>query len=309
MHLPVLFNETIDHLITDPQGTYVDCTLGGGGHFKGILEKIDSSACLIGIDQDLRIIEETTRTLGASRAETKIAHGNFRDLTKILEKLGVTGADGILIDLGVSSFQLDEGERGFSYHMESKLDMRMDPSGGESAWDLVNYWSAEQLEEILREYGEERFARSIARGISHARQAGPIDTTLQLVEIIKKNTPSAYHRAKHPARKTFQALRIAVNEELEALKEVLPQAINLLNPHGRLCIITFHSLEDRIVKEFFVHESKSCLCPKHQPICNCGHRAAIKIVTRKPLIPTESELDNNSRSRSAKLRVAEKLEF
>ncbi len=217
--------------------------------------------------------------------------------------------DGILIDLGVSSFQLDEDERGFSYHHEARLDMRMDPDLDSSAWELVNYSSVDRLEQIIRDYGEERYAGRIARGIVNARQQHSIDSTLDLVEVIRRSVPANYRRETHPARRTFQALRIEVNQEIESLKEVLPQAVDLLKPGGRVCIISFQSLEDRIVKEYFVQESKDCLCPSIQPVCTCGHKALLKVLTRKPIGPSPDEVAQNNRARSSKLRVAQKLEF
>ncbi len=308
MHLPVLFTETLDFLITDPEGIYVDCTVGGGGHFEGIAEKTGDEAILIGIDQDPRALERTKARLGKSDNMILIK-GNFRDLKLLLHELAIEFVDGILIDLGVSSFQLDEEERGFSFHHEARLDMRMDPDLDTSAWDLVNRWPAEELQEIIRKYGEERYAGRIARGIVRAREQHPIDSTLDLVEVIRRSVPPTYRRETHPARRTFQALRIAVNQELESLNRVLPLAITLLKPGGRLCVISFHSLEDRIVKEFFVRESSDCLCPSKRPICNCGHQAKISVLTRKPIGPSPEEVARNNRSRSSKLRVAQKLEF
>lgn len=308
MHVPVLLNETLDRLITNPQGVYVDCTLGGGGHFAGIIERTNDKAILVGIDQDAEALERTKPRLGTV-ANIILVKGNFRDLQLILRDLSIESVDGILIDLGVSSFQLDEDERGFSYHLEARLDMRMDPDLDTNAWDLVNHWPAETLEQIIREYGEERYAGRIARGIVEAREHHSLDSTFDLVDVIRRSVPATYKRESHPARRTFQALRIEVNQELQSLKQVLPQAITLLKPGGRLCIISFHSLEDRIVKEFFVRESKACLCPSKQPICNCEHKAQIKVLTRKPIGPSPDEVARNNRARSSKLRVAQKLEF
>jgi len=305
LHLPVLYAETLEYLITDHQGSYVDCTLGGGGHFRGIIQRTGSEALLIGIDQDPAAIQRVQEQLG-EELRARFIKGNFRDLESILIRNEIAGVNGILIDLGVSSFHLDEEERGFSYHKEALLDMRMDPENGNSAWEIVNKWSVKDLQRIIHTYGEERFAGKIARGIAKARSDAPIQTTLDLVEIIRQSVPAAYRRETHPARRTFQALRIEVNQELEALKEVLPQAVRLLKPGGRLCVISFHSLEDRIVKEFFIHEAKECLCPAKQPICTCDHVAGLKILTKKPVVPSPEEVADNSRARSAKLRVAEK---
>lgn len=308
MHVPVLLNETLEYLITDPRGVYVDCTVGGGGHLQGIVERTEEEAVLIGIDQDGEILEKT-RARMSSHANVILVKGNFRNLRIILNELSITSVDGILIDLGVSSFQLDEKERGFSYHLDGPLDMRMDPELDIKAWDLVNKWPLEKLEQIIAEYGEERYAGRIARGIVNARQHRSIDTTLELVEVIRSSVPPGYKRETHPARRTFQALRIEVNRELESLKEVLPQAVALLKPGGRLCIISFHSLEDRIVKEYFARESRDCLCPGKQPVCTCGHRAQLKVLTKKPVEASPAEVAGNKRARSSKLRVAQKLEF
>lgn len=307
MHVPVLFEETLDYLITNPQGVYIDCTVGGGGHFQGIIERTNNRAILIGIDQDADTLERTRARL--RNDSILLVKGNFRNLQIILQGLSIRDADGILIDLGVSSFQLDEEKRGFSYHLEARLDMRMDPELDTSAWDLVNKWPVDKLQQIIGEYGEERYAGRIARAIANARQYGSIDSTLDLVEVIRKSVPASYRRETHPARRTFQALRIEVNQEIESLRQVLPQAVTFLKPGGRLCVISFHSLEDRIVKEYFVRESKDCLCPGKQPVCNCGHKAQLKVLTRKPVGASPGEIARNKRARSAKLRVAQKLEF
>jgi 16S rRNA (cytosine1402-N4)-methyltransferase len=308
LHVPVLFNETLEYLITDPRGVYVDCTVGGGGHLQGIIARTGEEAVLIGIDQDGEILEKT-RTRMSGHANVILAKGNFRNLQVILHGLSITSADGILIDLGVSSFQLDEKERGFSYHLDDRLDMRMDRELDTSAWDLVNKWPLDKLEQIIAEHGEERYAGRIARGIVNARQHRSIDTTLELVEVIRRSVPAGYKRETHPARRTFQALRIEVNQEIESLKQVLPQAVALLKPGGRLCVISFHSLEDRIVKDYFARESRDCLCPGKQPVCTCGHKAQLKVLTRKPVEASPAEVARNKRARSSKLRVAEKLEF
>lgn len=253
---------------------------------------------------------------GVGRGEKKLAnvsskliliHGDFRRLQVILKMHGISEIHGIVLDLGVSSFQLDDASRGFSYQEEGPLDMRMNTDQQLSAWHLVNEWSEERLALIIRELGEERYARRIAREIVRERQQRPINTTFELVEVIKRAVPAQAKKDKHPARRTFQALRIAVNEELEALEEVLPQAVEVLASEGRIAVITFHSLEDRIVKTFFKRESLGCLCPSDQPVCTCNHRARLKIVTKRPITPTEAELARNPRSRSAKLRIAEKI--
>jgi len=308
LHLPVLFNESLDYLITDPRGVYVDCTLGGGGHFAGIMARTAGEALAVGIDQDAEALVRVRAKVGESD-RVILVQGNFRNLRSLLANLSLNAVDGILIDLGVSSFQLDEEERGFSYHHEARLDMRMDSGLDTSAWDLVNRWPEEKLTQIIRNYGEERFAGRIARAIAAARERGPLDTTLQLVEVIRRCVPASYRREGHPARRTFQALRIAVNRELEALEQVLPQGVGLLKPGGRFCIISFHSLEDRMVKDFFAREARSCLCSGKQPVCTCDHKATLKVLTRKPIVPSEEEISTNNRARSAKLRVAEKLKF
>jgi len=308
LHVPVLFDETLKYLVTNPQGVYIDCTVGGGGHFQGIIERTNDQAILIGIDQDAKTLEKTRSRLGTN-ANIILVKGNFRNLRIILQGLSIRAADGILIDLGVSSYQLDEEERGFSYHLDARLDMRMDPELEISAWDLVNKWPVDRLEQIIGEYGEERYAGRIARGIADARQCRSLDSTLDLVEVIRKSVPASYRRETHPARRTFQALRIEVNQEIESLRQVLPQAAEFLKPGGRLCVISFHSLEDRIVKDYFTRESKDCLCPGKQPVCTCGHKAQFKVLTRKPVGASPGEVARNNRARSAKLRVAQKLEF
>lgn len=295
-------------MITDPNGIYIDCTLGGGGHFRGILENTGPGARIIGIDRDGKVLAETR---GLFRDDTHrdlaFVHSNFDHLPEVLEEQGIELADGIVMDLGVSSFQLDEEKRGFSYQHDAPLDMRMDDSQELSAWQVVNLWDQETLAGIIRDYGEEKMSGRIARSIVYEREKHSIDTTGQLAQIIRRSMPKGIDWDKHPARRTFQALRIAVNDELGALKRVLPRAIGALKPGGRLCVITFHSLEDRIVKETMQTEARSCICPPKQPICTCNHCARIRLITRKPIIPGEDELENNYRARSAKLRVAEKV--
>ncbi len=305
MHLPVLLKQTIDNLVTDTKGIYVDCTLGGGGHLKELLSRLDAGAKVLALDKDKNTLEKTKKTIG--NQNVVYVHADFRQLTEVLSEQNISKANGIMMDLGVSSFQLDESERGFSFHEDALLDMRMNQADSFSAKDLVNSYPSGEIANILWKYGEEKYSRSIARGICQYRNEKQIETTLELVEIIKKSVPASYRREKHPARKSFQAIRIAVNGELEALEEVLPQAVQALVPGGRLCVITFHSLEDRIVKHFFQENSKECLCPPGLPICICDHKPELKMEPRKPIIPDELECETNNRARSAKLRVAVKL--
>jgi len=307
MHVPVLLEEAVSMLALQPDGVYVDCTVGGGGHLACLVQKLGEKATIIGIDKDAKALEEARKKLANVSSKLILIHGDFRRLQVILKMHGISEIHGIVLDLGVSSFQLDDASRGFSYQEEGPLDMRMNTDQQLSAWHLVNEWSEERLALIIRELGEERYARRIAREIVRERQLRPINTTFELVEVIKRAVPAQAKKDKHPARRTFQALRIAVNEELEALEEVLPQAVEVLASEGRIAVITFHSLEDRIVKTFFKRESLGCLCPPDQPVCTCNHRARLKIVTKRPITPTEAELARNPRSRSAKLRIAEKI--
>ncbi|ADI01567.1 16S rRNA (cytosine(1402)-N(4))-methyltransferase RsmH [Syntrophothermus lipocalidus] len=307
MHVPVLLEEAVSMLALQPDGVYVDCTVGGGGHLACLVQKLGEKATIIGIDKDAKALEEARKKLANVSSKLILIHGDFRRLQVILKMHGISEIHGIVLDLGVSSFQLDDASRGFSYQEEGPLDMRMNTDQQLSAWHLVNEWSEERLALIIRELGEERYARRIAREIVRERQQRPINTTFELVEVIKRAVPAQAKKDKHPARRTFQALRIAVNEELEALEEVLPQAVEVLASEGRIAVITFHSLEDRIVKTFFKRESLGCLCPSDQPVCTCNHRARLKIVTKRPITPTEAELARNPRSRSAKLRIAEKI--
>ncbi len=305
MHIPVLLDEAIENLVTDPSGIYVDCTLGGGGHLKKLLSKLEKNAKIIAMDKDAEIIEKTRQKIDTPNII--YIHNDFRNLSSILRELNIDKVHGILIDLGVSSFQLDEGHRGFSFHEDASLDMRMDRQQEFTAQELVNTFTEKEIAEILWEYGEERYSRRIARAIVAYRTEKIIETTLELVEIIKTAVPASYKRAKHPGRKSFQAIRIAVNGELDALEEVLPQAVQSLYPDGRLCIITFHSLEDRIVKHFFVEQTKDCICPPGLPICTCNHEPTLRLENRKPWLPSEIEYEQNIRARSAKLRVAIKI--
>ena len=310
-HLPVLLNECLDGLNLRPDGTYLDCTLGGAGHSSEILKRL-CGGLLIGIDRDADAIEAATARLSAieSPARFTALRGNFHDAPALLKAAGIeSGLDGILIDLGVSSHQLDVRERGFSYHDDAPLDMRMDQSQPLSAREIVNTWSEDDITRILRDYGEEKWARQIARVICDRRKSAPIERTAQLVDIIDAAIPKKFRQGdgSHPARRSFQALRIAVNDELEPLEPALRALAGLLNPGGRLCVITFHSLEDRIVKNTFRSLADPCTCPKSFPVCVCGKRPVVNLITRKPLTASPEELSINPRARSASLRVAEKL--
>ena len=305
MHDPVLPMEAISFLVTDRSGTYVDCTLGGGGHLSSLLRELNSDARIIAFDKDEKVLDKTRQRF-AGNQNIIFVYEDFRNLKQTLSQHHIGSVDGIMIDLGVSSFQLDESARGFSYHHEAALDMRMDPNQELDAGYIINHYSEQQLNDLIFTYGEERFARSITSNIIKYRKTKKIETTLELAEIIKKSIPARFKREKHPARKTFQALRIAVNGELDALEEILPQAVEILKSGGRLCIITFHSLEDRIVKQFYLQMAQECICPPGMPICTCNHQAELKILTRKPVNPSEEEVNRNFRARSAKLRVAEK---
>ena len=303
-HVSVLLNEAVDGLNIRPEGTYVDGTAGGGGHSAEILSRLTTGR-LYSIDQDPDAIAAVTeRFRGDTRAH--IVQGNFSDMRELLRAEGVEAADGVLLDIGVSSHQLDDGARGVSYHEDAPLDMRMSQSGMTAA-ELVNTADVGELSRILSLYGEEKYAYSIAKGIARSRENQPIRTTLELAEIVKENVPQKVRRDGHPARKTFQALRIAVNRELDVLESGLQGAFELLQPGGRLCVITFHSLEDRIVKQFMRDKAQGCTCPKDFPVCVCGKKPQVRLITRKPILPSEEELTANPRARSAKLRVCEKL--
>ena len=303
-HVTVLLREAVDGLDIRPDGVYIDGTAGGGGHSAEILSRLTTGS-LYSIDQDPDAIATVTeRFRGDSRSH--IVQGNFGQMKRLLNDLGVTAADGVLLDIGVSSHQLDERSRGFSYHEDAPLDMRMSQSG-ETAADLVNTLSVGELSRIISLYGEEKYAFSIAKGIARYREEKPIETTLELSEIVKENVPQRVRRDGHPARKTFQAIRIAVNHELDVLETGLQDAFELLNKGGRLSVITFHSLEDRIVKQFMRDKAEGCTCPKDFPVCVCGKKPKVKIITRKPIFPSEEELEANPRARSAKLRICEKL--
>lgn len=306
-HVSVLLNESIEGLNIKENGVYVDGTLGGAGHSRSIVEKLKNGR-LIGIDQDKNAIKKAEEVLKDNLEKVTIIHNNFKNIKSVLEGLGIEKVDGILLDLGVSSHQLDEGDRGFSYKQDAPLDMRMNREQGLSAWDVVNDYSKDELERIIKDYGEENWARRIAEFIVTERQEKPIDTTKDLVEVIKKAVPSGARRdGPHPAKRTFQAIRIEVNNELGIIKQTILDGCKFLNKKGRMCIITFHSLEDRIVKETFKELFQQCICPPEMPICQCDKKREVKIITRKPIIASEEELEINRRSRSAKLRIIEKI--
>lgn len=306
-HYSVMLSECIDALNIRPDGIYVDATLGMGGHSYEIAQRLKTGR-LIAIDRDVKALERSLPRLEPFMDRISLVHGNFREMNAILNELGIDKVDGMLFDLGVSSPQLDESERGFSYMSDAPLDMRMDQSDGITASDIVNTWDKERLKRILYDFGEERFAPRIAEAIVRAREQGKIETTLELVDIIKSAMPSAALREKqHPAKRSFQAIRIAVNDELEAVSEVLSTAADRLNVGGRLVVISFHSLEDRIVKNAISSKENGCTCPREFPICTCGFVKTLKSIARKPILPGESELEENPRSRSAKLRIAERV--
>jgi 16S rRNA (cytosine1402-N4)-methyltransferase len=307
-HQSVLMKEAIDYLDIKPAGVYVDATLGGAGHASQIASRLNEDGLLIGIDQDQTAIQAGREKLKTVNPTVKLVRSNFTALPEILGDLKVTDIDGILFDLGVSSPQLDEEERGFSYKHEAPLDMRMDRSQPFSAAHLVNTASVEELTRIISEYGEERWAKRIAIFIERYRRERQIVTTSQLAEIIKAAIPASARRTgPHPARRTFQALRITVNNELEALETVLEEAIPVLKQGGRIVVISFHSLEDRIIKNVFAKEAKGCRCPKEFPVCQCNNQPRLKVLTKKPVVPTPDEISKNKRARSSKLRSAEKL--
>ena len=307
LHYSVLLQEGVDALNIRPDGVYVDGTLGMGGHSEEIAKRLTTGR-LIAVDRDKSALERAGKRLAPYAENISFVHGNFRDLPEILRSRGVEKADGMLFDLGVSSPQLDEAERGFSYMADAPLDMRMDTSESLTAWFIVNKWPEEKLKQILFAFGEERYAPRIAAAIAARRAAAPIDTTGELVEVIRGAMPAAALREKqHPAKRTFQAIRIAVNDELASVSELMESAAELLAPGGRLAVITFHSLEDRIVKNAIAARERGCTCPRDFPVCTCGFRQTLKSITRKPILPSERELAENPRSRSAKLRVAERV--
>ncbi len=306
-HKSVLLRESVDALQIRPDGVYVDGTLGGGGHSEAIAAQLTTGR-LIGIDRDERAIERATRRLSPLMDRITVVHGNFRELGAILDRLGVGKADGMLFDLGVSSPQLDETERGFSYMADAPLDMRMDEQESLTAREVVNDWPEERLRRVLYDFGEERYAPRIAAAIVRSREVRPIETTLELVDVIRGAMPAAALREKqHPAKRSFQAIRIAVNDELEAVSEMLSTAADRLRPGGRLAVISFHSLEDRLVKNAIASREKGCTCPRDFPVCTCGFVQTLKSVTRRPITASQQELEENPRARSAKLRVAERV--
>lgn len=302
-HTSVLLNECLDGLSIKPDGTYIDGTCGGAGHSAEIAKRL-TTGMLIGIDRDPDAVKIAAERLNPYNAV--VLQGNYSDMTELAHSVNVTSCDGILLDLGVSSYQLDNAERGFSYHSDAPLDMRMSKEGL-SARDIVNTYSYEDLSRIIFEYGEEKFSRRIADTIVKARQIKPIETTLELAEIVKDSVPAKFKREKNPCKKTFQAIRIAVNCEFEHLSKGLDDSFELLKPGGRLCVITFHSLEDRIVKQRFASFCQGCICPPDFPVCVCGQTPRGVLVNKKPIEASEAELEANKRSRSAKLRIIEKL--
>ncbi|MDY2986206.1 MAG: 16S rRNA (cytosine(1402)-N(4))-methyltransferase RsmH [Peptoniphilus sp.] len=308
VHKSVLLNETIDLLNVREGGIYVDGTIGGAGHSREILKRIGNDGLLIGIDQDTNALKKADSVLSKIGSNYKLFHANYKNFEDILNELNIDKVDGILLDLGVSSHQFDEGSRGFSYNYDARLDMRMDTTSNLSAWEIVNEYSKEELTKIIKDYSEERFASKIADKIVKKRSIKPIDTTFELVEVIKDAIPLKFRvKGGHPAKKTFQALRIETNDELGVLRNALDRMINRLNKNGRIAIISFHSLEDRIVKETFKYRFLDCVCPPESPVCTCDKKREVEIITRKPVVATEKELKENNRAHSAKLRVAEKI--
>ena len=305
-HKPVLLKECIEGLNIKKDGIYVDGTLGGAGHSKEILRNLSNSGLLIGIDRDEEALKAAKQNLSEFK-NVKYIHGNHDDIKEILEDIGIEKVDGILLDLGVSSYQLDERNRGFSYLGENELDMRMDKTQALTAKTVVNTYKEENLANIIYEYGEEKFSRSIARNICKYRKQKEIETTKELVEIIENSIPKSKQNQGHPAKKTFQAIRIEVNNEIKPLEKTVADCIDVLAPKGRLCIITFHSLEDRAVKNAFNKAKGICTCPKDLPYCVCGAKELGKVINKKPIIASEEEQEENTRSKSAKLRIFEKI--
>lgn len=306
-HKSVLLDQCLEVLNIRPDGVYLDGTLGGAGHSLEIVRRLTTGR-LIGIDRDEAALRAAGERLEAYRDKVTLVHANFQELSSVLDRLEIPQVDGMLFDLGVSSPQLDDAERGFSYMADAPLDMRMDRDAGLSAWEVVNTWDREELKRILYEYGEERYAPQIAAAIERRRSEKPIETTLELSEVIRSAMPlHALREKQHPAKRSFQAIRIAVNDELGAVSRMMEDAVPRLKPGGRLAVITFHSLEDRIVKSAMQQAARGCTCPKEFPVCVCGKKPQIRILTRKPIVPGEKELAENPRARSAKLRAAEKL--
>lgn len=306
-HISVLLQETIDGLDIKPDGIYVDGTLGGAGHAFQVCSRLSDRGRLIGIDQDAAAIEAAGERLKVFGDRVTIVRSNYSEMRRVLKDLGIEKVDGILLDLGVSSYQLDTAERGFTYREDAPLDMRMDQRQTMTARDIVNEYSESELYRIIRDYGEDRFAKNIAKHIVAARQEKPVETTGELIDIIRAAIPMKVRMTGgHPAKRTFQAIRIELNRELDVLRDNLDDMIDLLNEGGRICIITFHSLEDRIVKTIFRKNEDPCICPKTLPVCVCGRKSKGRVITRKPILPSEEELENNKRSKSAKLRIFER---
>ena len=305
-HKSVLLNETIDGLNIKPDGIYVDGTLGGGGHAYEVCRRLGEKGSIVGIDQDAAAIEAASARLKDFGEKVTIVRSNYCDMKSKLHELGIDKVDGIVLDLGVSSYQLDTAERGFSYREDAPLDMRMDTRQKMTARDIVNDYTEADLYRVIRDYGEDKFAKNIAKHIVQARAVKPVETTAELSEIIRASIPMKFQKKSgHPAKRTFQAIRIELNRELDVLRDSLDDMIDLLNPGGRLCIITFHSLEDRIVKSAFRKNENPCTCPPDFPVCVCGKKSKGRILTKKPILPSEEELEYNSRSKSAKLRIFE----
>lgn len=306
-HISVLLDETIDGLDIKPDGIYVDGTLGGGGHSYEILKRLSPKGRLIGIDQDGEALKAAGERLKEFENQITLVRSNYCEIDKVLKELNVEKVDGILLDIGVSSYQLDNLERGFSYKSDAPLDMRMDTRQELTAADVVNTYSENELFKIIKDYGEDKFAKNIAKHIVLARKEKPLETTKELSEVIKRAIPMKVQaKGGHPAKKTFQAIRIEVNKELTVLKESIDKMIDLLKPNGRICIITFHSLEDRIVKTKFRENENPCTCPPNFPVCVCGKKSKGKVITRKPIIPSEDEIEENKRAKSSKLRIFER---
>ena len=306
-HISVLLDETIDGLDIKPDGIYVDGTLGGGGHSYEILKRLSPKGRLIGIDQDGEALKAAGERLKEFENQITLVRSNYCEIDKVLKELNVEKVDGILLDIGVSSYQLDNLERGFSYKSDAPLDMRMDTRQELTAADVVNTYSENELFKIIKDYGEDKFAKNIAKHIVLARKEKPLETTKELSEVIKRAIPMKVQaKGGHPAKKTFQAIRIEVNQELTVLKESIDKMIDLLKPNGRICIITFHSLEDRIVKTKFRENENPCTCQPNFPVCVCGKKSKGKVITRKPIIPSEDEIEENKRAKSSKLRIFER---